>query len=128
MQTEKNNTTRTKQLESVISEETFSVFKSFKYMVSAQLHLLSIINSKTVSPVVKDKFRPILNRLNVNIRDFKLSVPSEFVPILEEQMINDEVALQIDAITDMLAEIPKGIRDEIESYIESRHKVYRLNR
>lgn len=97
-------------------------------MVSAQLHLLSIINSKTVSPVVKDKFRPILNRLNVNIRDFKLSVPSEFVPILEEQMINDEVAIQIDAITDMLAEIPKGIRDEIESYIESRHKVYRLNR
>ena len=40
-------------------------------------------------------------------------------------MLDSEVTLQMRNINDMCAELPKGIRDQVEKYIESYHKVYK---
>lgn len=47
--------------------------------------------------------------------------------LIESQLLNDEDALQIESINDMLLDMPKGMKDQLEKYAESLYNIYRLN-
>lgn len=122
------STKETKQSVKKLSGETYDLFKAFKHMVSAELYLNSIARSGKVEYQAKNYINTFLTRIRANLRDLKMLVPTELVYLIEEDMLAPEVSLQIDNIVDMLSDLPKGIRDEIETYIESRHNVYNLNK
>jgi hypothetical protein len=70
--------------------------------------------------------RSMVNRLKVIKQDIRglFNDDPEALAIVEKDMLDPEVAQQIQVITDMLLALPKGIRDEIETYVGSRHHVY----
>ncbi len=61
-------------------------------------------------------------------RDFMQALPEHGKKVMEEQILNDEDTLQLDACTVMIMNVPKGIRDEIERYIEARYEVYAMKK
>lgn len=58
------------------------------------------------------------------LREMKQRVPTEMYENLSNQLLNDEDVIQLDDITTMIMKLPKGIRNEIESYVEQRYYVF----
>ena len=108
-----------------ISKETYDLFYAYKNTVNAQSHLSRILESKKVGGKAKNFLTMIQTRLKVNIRDLRLLLPAAEAKIIDEQMLDTEVTMQMQNINDMCAELPKAIRDQVENYIESYHKVYK---
>jgi hypothetical protein len=44
--------------------------------------------------------------------------------VMDEQILSDDDTLQIQQITELIVQLPKGIRNEIETYVEGRAKIY----
>ena len=109
----------------MISKETYDLFYAYENMVNAEQHLSLIIGSGEVAYRSKELIKTLKRRIDVNIRDLKLILPPADAKILQDQMLDSEVTLQMRNINDMCAELPKGIRDQVEKYIESYHKVYK---
>jgi hypothetical protein len=109
----------------MIQKESFDLFHAYKNMVNAEQHLSLILNSGKVAYRAKDLILCLKRRIDVNIRDIKVLLPPDAAKILQEQMLDNEVTLQMQNINDMCAELPKAIRDQVESYIENYHKVYK---
>jgi hypothetical protein len=85
------------------------------------------MRSKKVHGQAKDFIkRSIINRGSSVENDLKqLFINSpEDLEIVKKEMILDEVVLQNDNVMNMYYSLPKGIRDEIETYIEQRYYVY----
>jgi len=108
-----------------ISKETFNFFHAYRNMVNAELYLTAIINSGNVKSQAKQFTKMLRTRIEANINALKTLLPPEAYKVMEEQMLDSEVTLQIQAISDMCAELPKPIRDMVEKYIEGQHKVYK---
>lgn len=107
------------------TQETYNLFNAFRNMQMALLYFNDIMKSNRVTPEVKDKLRVMKNRLDVNVRDFRLLVPSEHVSIIDEQMLDYEVVMQIDNIDKLLSEIPKEGRDYVEGIVEGLHEEFK---
>jgi len=108
-----------------ISKETYDLFHAYKHMVNAELHLSLVINSVKIGGNAKNLVNTLKTRIDVNVRDLKLLLPAGDAKILQEEMLDSEVTLQMQNINNMCAELPKAIRDQVENYIESYHKVYK---
>lgn len=108
-----------------ISKETYDLFHAYKHMVNAELHLSLVLNSGKVGFEAKNFVKGLKNRIDVNVKSLKSILPPEESKIIQDQMLNEEVTMQMQNINDMCAELPKAIRDQIESYIENYHKVYK---
>lgn len=108
--------------------EAYDLFKAMRHMSNARLYLNSIIKDGHVKGQSKNLLTTMDNRLRCNIDDFRHKVSGESLKVLDEEMLDAEVTLQLDSVTDMLIALPKGIRDEAEKYVEGLFNVYRLNR
>ena len=51
-----------------------------------------------------------------------------FKEVMKQQLLNDEWSGQIEVINDMLFDMPKKIRDEVEAYTEQRYRLYATNK
>lgn len=111
-----------------IKPEAYDLFKAMRHMSNARLYLNSIIKDGHVKGQSKNLLNTMDNRLRCNIDDFRHKVSGEKLKILDEEMLNTEVTLQLDNMTDMLISLPKDIRDEIENHIEGVFNVYSLNK
>ena len=108
-----------------ISKETYDLFHAYKCMVNAELHLSLVLNSGKVGFEAKNFVKGLKNRIDVNVKSLKSILPPEESKIIQDQMLNEEVTMQMQNINDMCADLPKAIRDQVENYIESYHKVYK---
>jgi len=89
-------------------------------MECSKLHLYSLINDGNVVGSSKAFIRTLLNRIEVNVRDLRLLLPSEDIEIIDRDMLDSNVVLQFQNINDMLSELPIEDRDDIENYIEAK--------
>jgi hypothetical protein len=89
------------------------------------MHLSNIIKSGNVKYEAKEFVKGLKRRVDANITSLKVLVPREVFEVLEKEMLDPEVTLQMQNINDMCAELPKGIRDQVENYIDGLHKVYK---
>src|SRR6185312_4342889 len=108
-----------------ISKETFNFFHAYRNHVNAEMHLADILESGNVKYDAKDFVKGLKRRVDANITALKVLLPHEVFDVLNKEMLDPEVTLQMQNINDMCAELPKGIRDQVEKYIESYHKVYK---
>jgi len=108
-----------------ISKETFNFFHAYKNHVNAEMHLSDILKGGNVKYEAKEFVKGLKRRVDANITSLKVLVPREVFEVLEKGMLDPEVTLQMQNINDMCAELPKGIRDQVENYIEGLHKVYK---
>jgi hypothetical protein len=89
------------------------------------MHLKNILDGGNVRYEAKEFVKGLKRRVDANITSLKVLVPREVFEVLEKEMLDPEVTLQMQNINDMCAELPKGIRDQVENYIEGVHKVYK---
>jgi hypothetical protein len=108
-----------------ISKETFNFFHAYRHTVNAELFLSDIIKSGNVQYEAKNMVRALKRRIDANITGLRLLLPAEVTKVLDKEMLDPEVTMQIDNINNMLAELPKAIRDQMENHIEGYHKVYK---
>jgi hypothetical protein len=69
--------------------------------------------------------RSIVNKLTTVVNDLKGLFVGNDLELIKQDMISDEVALQNENVQNMFLCLPKGIRDEVETYIEQRYYIYR---
>lgn len=111
-----------------ISEETFELAKIYSLCANANLRSQVITNSKSVMGQAKHFIKTsVTNRLNAIENDLKglFGDNPQHLEMVKEDMISAEVALQNENIMNMFLALPKGIRDEIEMYIEQRYYIYK---
>ena len=109
----------------MISKETFNFFHAYRNHVNAEMHLSNIVKSGNVKYDAKEFVKGLKRRVDANITALKVLVPREVFEVLEKEMLDPEVTMQMQNINDMCAELPKGIRDQVENYIEGLHRVYK---
>lgn len=102
------------------SRSTYELFHAMRFMECSKLHLYSLINDGNVVGSSKAFIRTLLNRIEVNVRDLRLLLPSEDIEIIDRDMLDSNVVLQFQNINDMLSELPIEDRDDIENYIEAK--------
>lgn len=110
-----------------ISKHSFELVKGMTDVMNAATRFQVIANELDTRFKSKDMLNGYVNRLNFIIKDFKSRCTPEMWSIIENDALNDEQTLQIDGIVDMLLDMPKGMKDQIEKHIESLYNVYRLN-
>lgn len=114
-----------------ISKQTLDLGKAFVKINNAELLLRSVYNDLTEEYTLYRNINGWVNRLEWLKKDFKrvfvMLSGSEGWEIMQSQLLNDEDTLQVESINDMLLDMPKGMKDQIEKYIESLYNVYRLN-
>lgn len=106
-----------------ISKETYQFNHAFRHMVNAKLHLESIVNDGIVKQRAKQLINKLKNRIDVNISDILTIIPKESAKILQDGMLDSDITLQIQHINDMCVELPTGIRNQVESYVEHLYRV-----
>jgi hypothetical protein len=89
------------------------------------MHLSDILKGNNVKYEAKEFVKGLKRRVDANITALKVLVPREVFDVLEKEMLDPEVTLQMQNINDMCAELPKGIRNQVENYIEGLHRVYK---
>lgn len=97
---------------------------------SNELELVRTIKGKEIEGgnvryEAKEFVKGLKRRVDANITALKVLVPREVFEVLEKEMLDPEITLQMQNISDMCAELPKGIRNQVENYIEGLHKVYK---
>lgn len=114
-----------------ISRQTLDLANAFVKINNAQMELSSVAKDLGNEYKITRSIREWANRLAWIQGDFKRIVVAmkgrEQWDVIQSQLVNDEDTLQMKAIADMMLHLPKGIRDDIEKYVESRYNIYSLN-
>lgn len=114
-----------------ISKQTLDLGKAFIKINNAELLLRAVSKDLTDEYALSRNIKEWVNRLEWLKKEFKRVVimiaGNEDWNLIQSQLINDEDTLQVESINDMLLDMPKGMKDQIEKYIESLYNVYRLN-
>ena len=111
-----------------ISNQTYSFAKILVKIKSASTELSVLKKDSMVALNAKHELNRWIISLDSIIRNFKNMIPDDAAKkIFEEQLLNDEDTGQVNAIIDFVLACPKGIRDEIEQYAESRYDIYSSN-
>lgn len=110
-----------------ISKETFDLHKIYTLVRNANTRAQVLSKEKTIAGGAKDFIkRSIINRLTAIENDLKglfIAHPDDR-DLVNNEILNDEVTFQLEGINDMLLALPKGIRDQIEQYVEQQYFVY----
>lgn len=112
-------------MDSSIRKETFQFAHAFRHMVNAELYLSSIINADKIRRDAKPFVMKLKGRVDQNIADMKKILPPDKAEITANSILNPEVTLQMQNVTDMCADLPPAILNQVESYIEQLYKVYK---
>lgn len=107
-----------------ISKHSFELVKGMTDVMNAATRFQVIANELDTRFKSKDMLNGYVNRLNFIIKDFKSRCTPEMWAIIEKDALNDEQALQIDGIVDMLLLLPVPARNIVEKYIEETVKLH----
>lgn len=114
-----------------ISKETFELSKIYSLVSNCRLRCEVLLKSNNIAGLAKDYIRrSILNRVVAVENDLKqlfIDSPKD-LELIKQDMISDEVSLQNENLQNMFLALPKGIRDEIETYVEQRFYIYNQNK
>lgn len=111
-----------------LTAESFELAKSLSEIYNAQSRIDVILNSINVRFGTRDMMNRWSRSLGSILKEFKMKLPAAWSAVFDKELLNDDKSMQIDNCITMMLQLPEGIKDEIESYIESRHSTYALNR
>lgn len=113
-----------------ISKQTLDLGKAFIKINNAEMLLTSISNDLKGHKMT-DNITEWAKRLRYVLKEFKRVIctykSEQEWQMIEDQLLNDEDTLQIESINEMMLHLPKGIKDDIERYVEQRFELYKLN-
>lgn len=111
-----------------ISEHTYRFARAMLKVRQAEIEFAVLIKDTNANNEAKKGMKDWVRMLKRIQQDFRLMIPNRAaLKVFEEQLLNDEDTGQVNAIVDYTLALPKGIRNEIEQYVESRYDVYVLN-
>lgn len=106
-----------------ITKHTFELGKAIVELHTAATRLTVIANESkfATKKLMTDMSRSVEHSINL----FKRAMPNkDYLKIFQDQLLNDEITLQVEAVKDMFIALPQGIRDEVEIYLEARFNLY----
>lgn len=101
--------------------------KALVNMLNAKTRIDVICNEVFTDKDARFLYKRISGHLGNAIQTFKKGIRPEIVSEFESCLMNDERSIQFEHITDLLMEIPEQMVDEVEAFIESKHKEYNKN-
>ena len=104
--------------------QAFELSKAMVETMNASTRIAVVLAGNNVHRNSKKLLTDMKRKLDSAQKDFMQALPEEGKRIMTEQLLDEDHTLQLDACMTMIMNVPKGIRDEIESYIESRYNVY----
>ena len=114
--------------ETPVSKHTFQLAKIFTLLQNTETYCKVLAKEKSVGNKSKELLRTITFRATASINDFASMLSPESRNVMRSEMLNDEVTLQMEHINDMLYALPKGVRDQAETYLTGLYNVYALNK
>jgi hypothetical protein len=110
------------------SHLTFVIADIIRHLATAQMKA-EVLSRE---PEVKDRSRDTVNRIGIRckvaINEVRHLLSPAAQKIVDDELLPAEVFLQIDQVVTAMYAMPKGVRDEIESYVMSRYNIYSLNK
>lgn len=98
--------------------------KALTDMVNAHTRLISLSNEKFIDEPARFVLKRVSGHVGNGVTQFKKFLSPEDRELFEQEALDPSVSLQIEALRDMLVDLPQGIRDQCESYISAQHRVY----
>lgn len=106
-----------------MTQHTFELGKALAELKTAHTRLTVIANGSKYG--AKKLMQDMAKSVERAIKMMTDALPNkDFLKILEDQLLNDDSTLQVEAVKDMFIALPQGIRDEVEAYLEVRYNVY----
>ena len=111
-----------------VSQLTFLLAKTIMSLRNAETYATVLSREKNVTGRSKETLKRIANRAKMAVAEFTDLLTPASLQVMKEELLPDEICLQLESINDLILALPKGTRDEIESYIQARYDIYRLNK
>lgn len=106
------------------SSQTYEIGKVLTEVSNARLRMEVLLNDKEIPFHIKGFFKDRYRNLNCFITEFEKRLTPENLAILQNEMISPEASLQVEGITNMVLELPKNLRDEVEHFVEEAMDLY----
>jgi hypothetical protein len=110
------------------SHLTFLIADIIRHLATAQMKADVLSREKEVTGQSREAVNRIGTRYKVAINEVRHLLSPASQKVIDEELLPAEVFLQIDQIVTAMYAMPKGVRDEIESYVMSRYNIYSLNK
>jgi len=107
-----------------LSKETFDLAKMLKHVRLAKHYAESICREKHIYGPVKERLKGVINRCNAAEREVLGGISAEARQVLESQLLDMETTGQLEAIQDMILEMPVQGREEVEAMVLKIHAVH----
>lgn len=107
-----------------LTAESFDLARSLSEVYNAKTRIDVILNSVNVRFQTRDMMKRWSRNLGSVLNEFQRILPSVWADVFAKELLNDEDTQQIDQCITLMMQLPKGIKDEIENYIEGRHAIY----
>lgn len=111
-----------------LSPESFELCKSLAEIQNAGSRIDVLLKSPHVNGSSKHMMKRWKNNIDSVLREFKMKLPDAWRQTFEKELLNDEDSMQLDNCLTMIIQLPKGVKNEVESYIESRVAIYGANK
>lgn len=107
-----------------LTAESFDLARSLSEVYNAKTRIDVILNSVNVRFQTRDMMKRWSRNLGSVLNEFQRILPTVWADVFAKELLNDEDTQQIDQCITLMMQLPKGIKDEIENYIEGRHAIY----
>lgn len=114
--------------ETPVSKHTFQLAKIFTMLQNTETYCTVLAKESSIGNKSRDMLRMVTKRTAASINDFACLLKPESRNVMRSEMLSDEVTLQMEHINDMLYAMPKGVRDQVEAYVNGLYNVYSLNK
>ena len=111
-----------------VSHQTFSLARVLANLRLIDTYTHDLIKDPATGPKSKDALRMIKKRATASLNDFSMMLSPASLAVMRSELLDDEVSLQHENISNMILAMPKGIRDQIEAHVIGLYNVYSLNK
>lgn len=107
-----------------ITPQTFDLTKMLTHLRQAKYYIQSLLKEKSVSFGIKDELKRIENRITVSERQLFDGLPTASKMLLEKELLHIENTVQLEAINNLILDLPAEARDVIETFVAELHTKY----
>lgn len=104
--------------------EALALAKMLKYGRLATQYAETLRKETTIAHDIKNRLTVVINKFRFAEREMLQGLPVSHRQMMEAQLLDVEQTSQMEAIMEMLMDIPAHARESVERYVES---VYKLN-
>lgn len=107
-----------------VTPQTFDLTKMLGHLRQSRYYAESLMKEKSVGYALKDRLKGVINRSSAAERDILDGLPIASRHLLETELLAIENTVQLEAIQNMLLDLPLELRDKVEAYAAELHHNY----